>query len=181
MMNYSELSDLELLNLVKNGNMDAEDVLISRYIYKVRIISRSFFLAGADNEDLMQEGLIGLLSAIRNFDLNRNVSFATYAGSCIKNRIIDLIRKTDTIPVSLSELEESEADDSYNPENLVIDEENFREKLESYKIKLSPFEFKVIKMYLHGLSSSEMAMALNKKTSSIYNAMERIRSKVGKI
>ena len=92
MVMFSQISDNDLLQLAENGDKEAEDQLALRYTRLVKICSRPFFLVGGDGEDLIQEGMLGLLSAIREFDLSMNTSFKTYAEICVKRRIYSAIK-----------------------------------------------------------------------------------------
>ena len=91
---YEGLKDEELMSLIRNGDISAEEFLIIRYSSYVRSISRSYFLAGGDAEDLIQEGMIGLIKAIAEFDPSRHATFKTFAVYCIRNRIYSAIRNS---------------------------------------------------------------------------------------
>ena len=96
MMDISQLSDAELLSLVAAGDAAAEEALAERYSRLVRICARPLFLAGGDSEDLIQEGMLGLLSAIRQYDPASNVPFKAYAEVCISNRIYSAIKSASS-------------------------------------------------------------------------------------
>ena len=176
MFDCSEYSDADLLELVSNGNQEALDTLIHKYVQKVRIIARSFFLAGADSDDLIQEGMIGLLSAIKHYNPDKNASFSTFAETCIRNKIIDLIKKSEISAISIDEIKDL-PDDHLSPEELIIERENYRDKLGALKVQLSSLESRVLELYLSGVSYSAIASALGRRTASIHNAIERIRIK----
>lgn len=189
------MQDSVLLALVRQDDSFAEDELLLRYLKLVRIISRPFFLVGGDSEDLIQEGMLGLLSAIREYDAEKNDSFSSYAQQCIKNRIISAIRsatrlKHSPLNGSLS-LEQLSEDMSVpfaairnsiqpSPEELVLAKESKEELYNALSDRLSRFEIKVLQHYLAGGSYAEIASKLNKDPKSIDNAVQRIRKKMAR-
>ena len=157
----------------------SEEEIVLQYSRKVLIISRQFFLLGGDNEDLYQEGMLGLISAIRSFRPDMNVKFETYAEKCIRSRIVDAIRsKGYSEYLSSENLIDSELDFDKSPEDLFLESERYSELLTSYKSKLSKYEFNVLEFYLSGYSYSEISAKLHKEQISIYNALQRIRRKL---
>lgn len=194
MMNYKSLADAELRNLSAEGDSEAEEELVLRYIKTVRICARPFFLAGGDSEDLIQEGMVGLLSAIRNFDDSRGSAFKTYAVRCIKNRIISAVKSSNSLkntPLNngvsleylLSDSPKSRAanfSEAFRriPEEQVLARENKQELYSTFSGCLSEFESEVLCLYLDGLSYSEIAEQLDKDQKSVDNAVQRIRRKL---
>ncbi len=183
-------SDLELIAMARQGNHLAEDELAVRYSKQVRICARPYFLAGGDSEDLIQEGMLGLLSAIRKFDPAGGTSFKTYAEQCIRNRLISAIESASRLKhnplndgVSFEDLvsdEHSVPEDTFSrqTEELVLVRE-WEKELFARKAKLlSKLEKKVLGMYLAGMSYKEIAEKLNKPEKSIDNAVQRIRKKI---
>lgn len=194
MENYSSLSDHELLQMSKLGDRIAEDQLALRYMRLVKICSRPYFLVGGDGEDLIQEGMLGLLSAIREFDLSSNTAFKTFAEVCVKRRIYSAIKSAsrkkheplnDMISFDdvLSDESKSGAaaySDAYRriPEEQVLAREGADEIIKTYSRCLSRFEVEILKLYLNGLSYSEIAESCGKTEKSVDNAVQRIRRKL---
>ncbi len=197
MVIYSQFSDNDLLQLVENGDRNAEDQLALRYTRLVKICSRPFFLVGGDGEDLIQEGMLGLLSAIREFDLSMNTSFKTYAEICVKRRIYSAIKTAsrkkheplnDMVSFDdvLSDEGHSNVMSSYSevfrrtPEEQVLARESADEIFKTYSRCLSIFEAEILRLYLQGLSYSEIAEACGKPEKSVDNAVQRIRCKLAR-
>lgn len=194
---YSQLSDNDLLRLAENGDREAEDQLALRYTRLVKICSRPFFLVGGDGEDLIQEGMLGLLSAIREFDLSMNTSFKTYAEICVKRRIYSAIKTAsrkkheplnDMVSFDdvLSDESQSNVMSSYSevfrrtPEEQVLARESADEIFQTYSRCLSKFEADILRLYLQGLSYSEIAESCGKPEKSVDNAVQRIRRKLAR-
>lgn len=192
-----QLSDESLCSLALAGDADAVEVLVKRHSILVKRCVRPFFLAGADAEDLSQEGMLALLKAIYQFKPDQGASFETFAKTCITRRVYSLIRANQakkniplTYSVSLDEkplLEDIARVHSRlslphtNPEALVIGNEE-REELENrLNSLLSKFEAKVLELYLQGLSYEEMSAVLQKPIKSVDNAIQRIRRKTASI
>lgn len=193
MCNIEELEDRVLCDLVAEGNRDAEEVLVTRYNRLVRICSRPFFLAGGDSEDLIQEGMLGLLKAIRNYDAAKEASFRTFAEICIRSRLYSILRTQnqnkhaalnqaviletpffDSNSYTVGNFDISQS----NPEDLMILQENFDEMWKKVQNQLSEFEAKILGFYLDGLSYQEIAVKVSKSPKSVDNAVQRIRRKV---
>ena len=187
-------SDNELIIQSRNGNEFAEETLAKRYVKLVRICARQFFLVGGDGEDLIQEGMLGLLNAIRRYDPQGGASFKTYAERCIRNRLLTAVEmdnrlKNDPLNRGISlELLESDnenlgsGDVSFSrwPEDVILERERQREMKKEYVKLLSKYEMDVLKLYLNGLSYAEIANELGKTEKSIDNAVQRIRKKFAK-
>ena len=195
MTDYSALDDRTLQKHAVEGDRNAEEVLVERYLRLVRICARPLFLAGGDSEDLIQEGTFGLLSAIKNFDPEDGGSFRTFAERCIRMRLLSAIKSASRnkhFPlndgISLEQLsEESSADLSAlsenfrcNPEELVLARESKEELYAAFSRCLSRFEIKVLDLYLEGLSYREIAERLCKSAKSVDNAVQRIRHKLAR-
>lgn len=179
--NYSELTDAEIWTLAKNGDRDGEEELIERYTSLVRMIARPLFLTGGDSEDLIQEGMLGLLSAVRSFD-PEGASFRTYAEHCIRNRMLSAIKKAETlknrplndsVPIDSAENLASDGD----IEEYLIQRERLSET-ESAAEGLSQFEREVLSLYLGGMSYAGIAEETSRSVKSIDNAVQRIRRKL---
>ena len=196
MLFYKELDDNELQRLALSGDREAEDQLAVRYFRVVRICSRPYFLVGGDSEDLIQEGMIGLLSAIRQYDPTREVSFKTFAEKCIRNRIISAVKAAsslknqplnDFVPIESLQSDESQISllasglNRKTPEEQVLaseSEENSKYFYSSFIKLLSRYEATVLEKYLDGLSYREIAVDTGKTEKAVDNAIQRIRRKL---
>ena len=195
---FDMLTDEEIVVMAKNGNENATDYIIEKYKNFVKSRARTYFLIGADKEDIIQEGMIGLYKAIRDYDAEKSALFRGFAEICITRQIITAI-KTATrqkhIPlnsyISLNKPaydEESERmmidmiaeKDNFNPEEIMITKEHFSTMLIKMSEVLSKFEWKVMNLFLDGKSYSEIAKRLDKSEKSIDNALQRIKKKVEK-
>jgi len=190
------LSDEEIVELVKDGDQFAEEHLINKYKNFVRAKARSYFLIGADREDIIQEGMIGLFKAIRDFRGDKLSSFRAFAELCITRQIITAI-KTATrqkhIPlnsyVSLNKpIYDEDSDRTLldvisgskitDPEELIISREEFDNIEEKMGEILSSLEWKVLMSYLEGKSYQEIAVDLKRHVKSIDNALQRVKRKL---
>lgn len=193
---FEELSDEELVERVHHGNTDALDYLITKYRLFVKAKARSYFLIGADKEDIMQEGMIGLYKAIRDFREDKLASFRAFAELCITRQIITAI-KTATrqkhIPlnsyISLDKpIFDEESDRTLmdvisgsivdDPEELMIHREEYSYLEERMGEILSELEKKVLSLYLDGQSYNEISEELNRHVKSIDNALQRVKRKL---
>ena len=186
-------TDEVLCTLAASGIREAEEVLVTRYGRLVRTCARPFFLAGGDSEDLTQEGMVGLIKAVREYDASKEASFRTFAEICIRNRLYSVLRaaardKHKALNQSVS-LDTPEFDsNSYtsgtsnlaqrNPEENLIDREHTAALLSGVRKQLSEFEAKILGYYLDGLSCREIAETVGKPPKSVDNAVQRIRRKV---
>lgn len=187
--------DEALCLLAADGNRLAEETLVTRYNRLVRTCARPFFLAGGDSEDLTQEGMVGLITAVREYDAGKEASFRTFAEICIRSRLYSVLRasardKQQPLNQSLS-LDDSHFDSNpltsgtsnlaqRNPEDFLIDREHTAALLSGVRKQLSEFEAKILGFYLDGLSCREIAKAVNKPPKSVDNAVQRIRRKVAR-
>ena len=186
------LSDEELCRAAAQGNPQAEAELVARYGQLVRACARPLFLAGGDSEDLIQEGMLGLLTAIRSFDSAREASFHTFAAICIKSRLLTAIRAAQGekhAPLNHSISFEPPLFDGPNaylfssvesPEDVIIGREELKERLDALKGQLSELEAQILPPYLSGLSCGEIAKRVGRSQKSVDNAIQRIRRKVAR-
>ena len=182
--------DEDLWRRVSDGDAAAEEVLITEYSRLVKICSRPYFLAGGDSEDLMQEGMLGLLAAVRHYNPAKDVKFKTYAEFCIRRRLYSAIKSAsrykhiplnDYVSLESPELDESITQGMFflrDPEEFVIARERVNEITDCLSGSLSRFESRVLGLYLDGLSYEEMAAELGKPSKSVDNAVQRIRKKL---
>ena len=191
------LPDETLCARASLGDRAAEELLVVRYHRLVRICARPYFLAGGDSEDLIQEGMMGLLSAIREFLPEKGSAFRTYAETCIRNRILSAIRaaardkhdplnhyvsyepplfdgNTDRYPYTASRPPQQ------NPEDMYISREERRERLGTLKEQLSGLEAKILTLFLRGYSYAEIAVRVDRSPKAVDNAVQRIRRKVAR-
>jgi RNA polymerase sporulation-specific sigma factor len=191
-----DLKDIELVMLAKKGNAKAISILINKYKNFVRSRSKSYFIVGADKEDIVQEGLIGLFKAIRDFNPDKKTSFRAFAELCIMRQIITAI-KTATrqkhLPLnSYVSLNKPIFEDNgervmadviastrtCNPEEIYVALELTKSIKEKMKKYLSALESKVLAEYLKGLSYYEVAKNIGKHIKSVDNALQRIKRKI---
>jgi RNA polymerase sporulation-specific sigma factor len=193
----SSLTDEDLVALAKGGEDQAIEILLGRYRHYARAKARLYFLAGADREDVVQEGMIGLFKAVRDFDPNKNTAFRAFAEVCITRQIITAIKSATRqkhLPlntyVSLSKpmLTESGEDhalestlDSHteaDPADLVVSAEEIEAINTSVSEVLSELEGEVLHLYMDGKSYQEIADRLGRHVKSIDNALQRIKRKL---
>ncbi|MBO2522003.1 MAG: RNA polymerase sporulation sigma factor SigH [Firmicutes bacterium] len=193
---FEDLADEEIVEYAREGDTVALEYLIHKYKNFVRAKARSYFLIGADREDIIQEGMIGLYKAIRDFRADKLASFRAFAELCITRQIITAI-KTATrqkhIPlnsyVSLNKpLYDDESDRTLedvlagnkvtDPEELVISREEFLDIESKMSEFLSDLEWSVLMLYLEGKSYQEIADQLSRHVKSIDNALQRVKRKL---
>lgn len=177
-MDYSLLCDEELLALAQDSDGRAEEELVKRFSYIAKIVSRQFFLTSCEPEDLMQEAMIALIYAVRSYVISSSASFSSFANKCIRNRLIDFVRRSGNKEYIYSEDLDIEEESGQSLEELYIEKENYFERLSSYKQKLSRFEYTVLMEFLKGETYASIADSQRKAVSSVYNAMQRIRIKL---
>ncbi len=188
---FDSYSDEELILRLREGDSRCEEVLVLRYVPYVRSLARPYFLAGGDSEDLIQEGMIGLINALSGFNPNEEASFKTYATLCIRNRVYSAIRHSlrgknsplnNYVSIEDAKIEATE-NASLNtgafadPVEELIDKEDYKELLKRVSELLSRFEGKVLEFYLEGLSCTEISKKLGKTPKAVDNAVQRIRRK----
>ena len=180
------LSDEELCSLSRAGQRQAEDVLATRYHWLVRSCARPYFLIGGDSEDLMQEGMFGLIKAMREFDPQRSPLFRPFAGLCIHQQVCSALRRdasqknaplNQSVPLNPSLLNANSVFAQVDPERLLIDREKAASLLENTRKQLSAFEEKILGLFLDGLAYGEIAETVGKPIKSVDNAVQRVRRK----
>src|SRR5882672_1230236 len=193
-----ELEDLQLVLKARNGNSVAMDQLMRRYTGFVRLKASSYFLAGGDSEDLIQEGLVGLYKAVRDFRTDKETSFRSFAELCVTRQIITAIKTATRFKhsplntyVSFSNTPAGQDSDSDvtlgdalpgpsvdDPSICVISTEELQSLVFSLGTGLSKLEADALKLYLEGSSYEEMAEELGCDTKTIDNALQRVKRKV---
>ena len=189
---YSELeqmSDEALCTALQNGTSAAGDILAHRYRKLVRCCAHPYFLAGGDSEDLLQEGMFGLIKAMREFRADREASFQTFAEVCIRSRLCSVIRASragkhsplnESVPLNAFLLDAQPQYSQLDPEDLLIDREEAAALLNQVRSQLSELEVRVLDLYLDGCSCGEIAATVGKSYKSVDNAVQRIRRKIGR-
>ena len=188
-----QCSDETLCQLVAGGSREAEEALVTRYNRLVRTCARPFFLVGGDSEDLTQEGMVGLLKAVREYDASKEASFRTFAEICIRNRLYSVLRAAardkhaalnQSVPLDTPFFDSNSYTSGtsqlaqQNPEESLIDREHTAALLAGVRKQLSEFEAKILGYYLNGLSCREIAQEVERPVKSVDNAVQRIRRKV---
>ena len=194
--NFTAFKDEELVMLAQQGNLLAEEYLMNKFKPLVKAKSRAYFLIGADTEDIIQEGMIGLYKAVRDYNIDRNASFCGFAELCVNRQMITAIKAATRHKhqplnsyISLNKpIFDDNSEQTYidllqegellNPESLFIGQEN-KDFIETQMVKnLSGFETRVLALYLQGRSYFEIAKSLKKTEKSIDNALQRVKKKL---
>ena len=188
-------SDEALCALAATGVRQAEEVLVTRYNRLVRTCARPFFLIGGDSEDLTQEGMVGLLHAVREYDASKEASLRTFAEICIRNRLYSVLRAAardkhaalnQSVPLDTPFFDANSYTSGTSdltqrdPEAYLIDREHTAALLSGVRKQLSEFEAKILGYYLDGLSCREIAETVGRPPKSVDNAVQRIRRKVAR-
>ncbi len=193
--NFNTMCDEELISLIKKGNEQALDFLIHRYQELVHMKVGKYFIVGAEKEDIMQEGMIGLFKAIKSFDPEKQNSFKTFANLCIERQLITAIKTSNRqkhIPLnsylSLNATAYDDDDDSVvldtfnanimeDPLDMITKKEYYNSVENAIDKALSNFEKQVLQKYMQGDSYVKIAEDLDAPVKSIDNAIQRIRKK----
>ena len=188
---YDTCTDEELIARLRAGEREITDYLIDKYKSLVRTRARALYLVGGDHEDLIQEGMLGLFKAARDYKPGKEASFATFAGLCIDRQMYSAVASSQRQKhqplnsfVSLSEPvseQELRLVDEETPEEIMISRENVIGMHERIKERLSKFEYQVLELYLKGYDYTQIAEKLGKQPKAIDNALQRIRSKVREV
>ncbi len=200
---YGNSSDEELILRLRDGEEAITDYIMDKYKNMVRSKAKSMYILGADREDLIQEGMIGLFKAVRDYDTGRDASFFTFADLCVSRQMYTAIQaagRQKHMPLNtyvslyadgadgedgLREaerglLESAASRLEQNPEELLIDRENVKRLEEVMEKELSSFEKQVLDLYLTGMKYSQIARVLGKDDKSTDNALQRIKAKLKK-
>lgn len=195
--NLGKMSDEELIRAYKNGMSEASDFIFEKYKNLVRMKARQFFIIGADSDDLIQEGMIGLYKAIRDYDSAKNNEFMYFASLCISRQIMTAVtanNRQKNMPLNsyisldstvtdrggkdvvLGDAIASEYD--INPETMVIDKEQENSVLRGIFDSLSKMEKQVLSLYMEGMNYDQIAKNIGKNVKAVDNAIQRIRNKI---
>ena len=190
---YSKYTDEELIKKIRQGDDKVIDYLLDKYKPLVRKQCNALFIIGAENEDLIQEGMIGLFKAVRDYKDDKESTFFNFARICINRQLYSAIQASNRqkhLPlnsyISISDdkgdekvaLEDILLIDNLSPEQLVLEQERKAEFEAKIEKELSTFEKKVLTFYLEGYNYVQIADIIKKKPKSIDNALQRIRQKV---
>ena len=196
MISYESVSDEELLSMQRAGDKRAEDTLYARYKQIVRSKARTYFLIGADREDIIQEGMIGLYKAVLDYQTDRQASFRSFAELCITRQIISAIKSATRkkhMPLNSYISFNRSVFDGDNerplidvltstrmtdPEEVLIGRENYAAVADSIEHSLSKLEQNALGFYLDGYSYQQIADALGVTTKSVDNAIQRVKKKL---
>lgn len=198
MKSYADFSDEELILMYRDGESGVIDYIMEKYKGLVKNRAKSMYLLGADSEDLIQEGMIGLFKAVRDYDPGRDASFFTFAELCVSRQMYNAVQasaRKKHMPlnryVSLNQQEaegDSPADKALvlelaespekNPEELVIDRENVELLEKAIDRELSAFEKQVLDLFVTGMGYGEIARVLGRDQKSTDNALQRIKGKL---
>ena len=198
MKKYENIPDEQLIRRLRDGETAIMDYIISKYKYLVIRAAKAIYLIGGENDDLIQEGMIGLFKAVRDFDTNQETSFYSFAELCISrqmytaiklsqrqkhmplNSYVSLydIKKTDYDDKQAPLIEQLETESNSNPEELFLDKERMRMLVEQLNERLSDMERRVLHLHLQGEDYRSVAELLDKSPKSIDNALQRIRQKM---
>ncbi|MFO7636457.1 MAG: RNA polymerase sporulation sigma factor SigH [Clostridia bacterium] len=197
-IDYGNMEEAKVLALARDGDGLAMEHVLKKYAFLVRGKARAYFLIGADREDIIQEGMIGLFKAVKDFDADANPRFSAFADLCITRQVITAIKKATrqkhqplNTSVSLSKLlfeDEDKTlldvigqDESANPEEVLMAKENILALQNRIRSRLSRMENKVLGKYLEGMDYHEIASETGKELKSVDNALQRIKKKIQSI
>ena len=187
---YQKLADEELIQKLREGDERIMDYILEKYKPLVLRKANAMFLIGGDTDDLIQEGMIGLFKAVRDYQPDKDATFQTFASICVDRQIYNAIQSSNRQKhqplnsyVSLSEQggeNEEHLGDTWveNPESIIIDQENVENLEQEITTTLSPMENQVLEYYLAGNGYGEIAELMGKTPKSIDNALRRIRTKI---
>ncbi len=194
----SEYSDEQLVLLARDESGEAIEILVKRYKAFVRSCSKSYYLMGADREDVIQEGMIGLYKAIQSFQAEKDASFKTFAHLCIKRQIQSAVKmsaRQKHMPLNnyvsfhqeeggemfLDNLGYTGENHSTDPEQIIIDKEDVMDAQGQIDKVLSDFEAKVLMLHLDGVPYGEIAQRLDREPKAVDNALQRMKRKIEKL
>ena len=196
---YTQMTDEKLIENIKNDDNMALNCLIERYNDIVNMKANKFFMIGAEKEDIVQEGMIGLYKAVKSFNMEKQNSFKTFANMCIERQLITAVKNSNRqkhIPLNSSvSLNAAAYDDNEDvdkidvfdikalddPSDIIAEREYFESMENKIKEALSEFELQVLHEYEKGKSYADIAVKLNAKIKSVDTAIQRIRKKANKI
>ena len=196
---YTQMTDEKLIENIKKDDKMALNCLMERYNEIVNMKANKFFMVGAEKDDMIQEGMIGLYKAVKSFDTEKENSFKTFANMCIERQLITAVKNSkrqkhiplnSSVSLNAAAYEDNEDMDKLDvlniktlndPSDIIADREYFKSIEEQIKENLSKFELLVLSEYEKGKSYAAIAEKLNAKIKSVDTAIQRIRKKANKI
>lgn len=199
---FKQATDEELILMYRDGEEDAAGFIMNKYKNLVRKKASSMYILGADRDDLIQEGMIGLFKAVRDYDMGRDVNFYTFADLCVSRQMYTAVQASNRqkhLPLNTyisiySQSQNSEegaeeyslmntltAQRESNPEEMVIEQENAEQMENAILKELSELEKQVFELHLTGMTYTEIAKVLGRDEKSTDNALQRIKVKIKKI
>lgn len=181
---YRNLTDEELMRRLKAGESDIVEYLLDKYKPLVKRQARTMYLIGGENDDLIQEGMIGLFKAIRNYDPEEG-SFYNFAELCITRQMYTAVeasnrKKHEPLNTYVSLDEDPELLPEQSPEERVIDQENLETRYDQIHSRLSDLEKLVLELYLEGKSYGQIAAIIGKNEKAVDNSIQRLKKKLDK-
>lgn len=199
---FKQATDEELILMYRDGEEEAAGFIMNKYKNLVRKKAGSMYILGADKEDLIQEGMIGLFKAVRDYDMGRDVNFYTFADLCVSRQMYTAVQASNRqkhlplntyISIYSQSMNAEEGNEEYplvntltsqkdtNPEEMIIEQEN-AEQIESAILKeLSELEKQVFELHLTGMTYTEIAKVLGRDEKSTDNALQRMKTKIRKL
>ncbi len=179
----SELFDEnDLIAAAQAGDLQAENEILSRYAPLVKSVARSYYVIGEDGDDLIQTGMIGLMRAVRSFKPNGEATFKTYASRCIRNNIVDVVRKQNNRPATdIDFYELTLTTEEQEPERLFIEDETMRLLSEAISSVLNERETNVLKLFLDAMSYAEISQKLGIEKKQVDNTIYSLRKKIKRL
>lgn len=199
---FKQATDEELILMYRDGEEDAAGFIMNKYKNLVRKKASSMYILGADRDDLIQEGMIGLFKAVRDYDMGRDVNFYTFADLCVSRQMYTAVQASNRqkhlplntyISIYSQSANSEEGTEEYpimntlasqketNPEEMVIEQENMEQMENAILKELSEFEKQVFELHLTGMTYTEIAKVLGRDEKSTDNALQRMKSKIKKI
>lgn len=194
---FESFSDEQIVQCAINGDEKAIEFILNKYKPLVKFRANMYFLIGADKDDLVQEGMIGLFKAVKSFRSKEETTFRAFADVCVRRQIITAIKSATRLkhmplnssvslnkPVGESDSKEMpvidfiDSSSEFNPEEILIGKESLKSMEEHIVKVLSPYEVSVLKLYLSGRTYPSIARSLNKSVKSIDNALQRVKKKL---
>lgn len=198
MKKFETMADEQLIRKLREGESEITDFIVDKYKFLIKKKAKAMFLLGGENDDLIQEGMIGLFKAVRDYDLKQDMSFASFADLCVSRQMytaIKLSQRQKHMPLnsyvslyavgdeSVEErqtplIDQLQNNKDNNPEDLFLDKEYFHTIEQELSQRLSAFEGRVLHLHLMGEDYRSIAKLLDKSPKSIDNALQRIKQKV---
>ncbi len=183
---YEKLTDEELMKRLESGETGVTEYLLNKYKPLVKRQARTLYLIGGDNDDLIQEGMIGLFKAIRGYRAGGECSFYTFAELCVTRQMYTAVqasKRKKHAPLNgyVSLDEESQILAEQNPEDMLIDQEELESRYDQIHRRLSDMEQLVLELYLEGKTYGQIASVIGKNEKAVDNTLQRLKKKLDKV